>query len=439
MNIKSFEMFDTKNSIKILENELINDFSLNFHKIYPNSNIFTLSEKKYIQDNMDPNIMFNEGFEWLKNIGKVILDKIKKIKSGISNFVGKIKSWFNAFLKKILLKAREKFGNKVPKMDIGKYIKDGNEFEIEKKHLGQLMSWWKKALTSDNGISYQINDKEVENKLSNSLSTNESLFIDNDVDILSEFYNINESTESGGGAWSWILKNVFHQEQLPKGASFKDKGFWWLKLFLKSIAIILNPVLKMIEILIKGTMKHSLQFFSWFTHKLNGPPLDRKDYYKFELFTDITTGLINSGLAFTLEFDTLVNTFSGHGLLHTFVHTLDESFEMIIHYITEWADHIPYVGECKKCLTIILQSYCLAMSIWSLVDSYKHFKHEHEIEDDEIEKAEIEKSKKGENKPKSREENQKILQNRLDEIEAKKGGVKESKRNIMTFESFCKK
>lgn len=397
-----------KHSI-IIEKELLTDFSSNFWGMCINSSVFTNEEKSYIKENLsDKKVdLLTEEWDWLnktvnwakeksKDTLKWIGDKIKSIRNGISAFVKSMIEYARKIFLELIrsaLKASKSFADK-HKDAIKKKIEsaDKDKAKTEIARLVETFKFWgiTTKIAADSVVEFK---SDLSSKIYNMFKSSEQDAIadcsknleeaEKEVggetvqesnDVLSSFYDLsklNESESSGEkkGAIDWIL-GFLGQEKMDPDAKAGSKLLWWGKLFFKVLATCLNPILKVVETVAKQIGNTGLELFSWITNLFGGPPKEKKDgvkekagkiHYEFILLGGITAGL------FGLVVDSMLLGhihFSGDKMLSKIKVWLSKSLSHAFEFFPQY-----------KVIKDILTAFCLAMTVWHVVDELKHLSH----------------------------------------------------------------
>lgn len=304
--MKSLEKEINKSSSK-LESKLISDLSENFWELSLKSKIFDEEDKIFISENLmnykvdmlneswfsdlwdDAKDLWKKGKKWVKEKIQQIIDNVSAFAKSAIEFIKKIITGIKDYLKKTYTSLVNKNKDKIQedlKKDPEKLKKEGSEFK-------ETLDWMSKNFMSKLFGKIDENESNIESNIS---TVKESiLYFGDDVDILHEFYIMNEG--SGGidandpkqvhdvtnskdvkeFAGSFIMKWIIGMNaKKPVDGDKKTKVVWWVSLIGKIIGWVLNPVVKVIEAGIKLASSKILQAGSFVASVLGGPGI-----YKF--------------------------------------------------------------------------------------------------------------------------------------------------------------
>jgi len=400
----------------IIEKQLYNHISSNFWRLCNNSTVFTIEEKKlinnhFIQEKVDllkeEWKFLDKAVDYFQNKSKEIKDKfiakLKDIKDSISSYVKSVKEFakniFFSLLDGITLKANEIFKQNKEKFEEKIKALDKLKLHEEKKKLIETFSWWgyvskgvddllkaKPILNSSasKSISSKIDSTQsnVESEAEKNISdaekemeegkneSFESILNSTNDDILLSFYLLKEQEEVKEGkidsCIAWLLK-FLEVEKLDPEVKTGKKLLWWGKLFLKILQACLNPIVILVE---KVIVKNALTATSWITNKLGGP-----GPYEFVLLGGVAAGLFGVVADFGLIFPT------------------DNPFIKSLGFVKSWLAHVmEYAGgifPAYETIKTFLKMFCLTMAMFHL----SHAIHEYEESKEEI-KSKINLSKK---------------------------------------------
>lgn len=411
--LKGYQKFikDTKISIdknaSIVEKKVLEEFSSDFWNLCMKSAIFTAEEKAYIKESLsiEKVSLIKEEWEWLDKTvdwmvdkgGKLkdfFVDKIKKLRDGIKNFVKSMVDFAKKLFMSFITSTKNLANNIAEKYkDSTKEKFDKLDQQVVKGEIGKLketLQWWGIAITGagetvldlkSNAMSYinskissteseavtssEANLKEAEEDIENE-GKNESIsniISSTSDDIFMSFYNFSPLNESEGeekneenkGVLGWLLQFVGQEEMDPEAKTGK-KLLWWGKLFLKVLAICLNPLLKAIELIAKAIAGQSLALVSKVTHTFGGP-----GPYKFLLLGGLVAGILG---AIT------------DGALFAHIHFIgSEAMTVIKKWVStvlaNSADFMPGMETIKQ----FLKAFCCCVAIMNLYEEIKHLSH----------------------------------------------------------------
>lgn len=402
-----------KNAL-VVEKQVLNEFSSDFWSLCLRSKIFTNEEKSYIENNLSNKkvSLLNEEWEWLdkavdyaKDKGEKMLnyvsDKIKAVKNGLKEFVSSMvtfaKNMFMSYTNSALNQAA-KFKTIVTGDD--KIKKQIDELDPEKSKnevsdLKKTFQFWAPGKTVAEAATGLINntsfDKiggQIEAKLktaeAEAVSSTEknlteaeeeaknesvsTIIYSTGDDVLESFYNLSLIKEAGEApeegekkktigqkCIDWIL-SFLGQEKLDPEAKKGTKIFWWGKLFLKILATCLSPILKIVELLVKTGANYALQGVSLITAALGGPPP-----VKFLLLGALCGGIIG------LIYDSIMLfgvKAGGAGAMAIVKVWLSEAINGSLEFFPSY-----------KTLKYILAGFCAGMTLWHVVEEFKHLMH----------------------------------------------------------------
>ena len=410
--LKGYQKFikDTKISIdknaSIVEKKVLEEFSSDFWNLCMKSAIFNAEEKTYIKESLsiEKVSLIKEEWEWLDKTvdwmvdkgGKLkdfFVDKIKKLRDGIKNFVKSMvdfaKKLFMSFVtstKKLASTIAEKYKDST-KEKFNKLDQSVAKGEIGK--LKETLKWWGIAISGagetvldlkSNAMSYiytkissteseavtssEANLKEAEEDIENE-GKNESIsniISSTSDDIFMSFYNfspLNESeeveNEENKGVLGWLLQFVGQEEMDPEAKTGK-KLLWWGKLFLKVLAICLNPLLKGIELWAKKFAAQSLSLVSSVTHTFGGP-----GPYKFLLLGGLVAGILGAITDGALLAHIHIPGYEAMAVIKKWVATALENC----------ADFMPGM----ETIMTFLKAFCCCVAIMNLYEEIKHLSH----------------------------------------------------------------
>jgi len=412
--IKGYKRFINESKIEIGKNALIvekkvlEDFSSDFWNLCMKSAVFTIEEKSYIKEKLSVEKVslikeewkwLDNAIDWAKDKGEKMLnfitDKIKALRDGIKNFVSSMIAYAKSLLSDGMTYAmmhaseiKKKFtGDGKVKKAIEELdpVKSKNEIEDLKKTFQHWSPSTKVAQTTikistdvlakmdaklktseTEAISSSTKNLEEAEQEAQTQGQNESItsiLSSTSDDVLMSFYNlslIKESEEKEGeekkkSVGDWIL-GFLGQENLDPEAKTGKKILWWGKLFLKILSTCLSPILKVVEVAVKGGANLVLKGVSMLTASLGGPGA-----FEFALLGGLCGGIVG------LIYDTLM-LFGSHATgTGTFAmvkkwlaHAINESLELFPDYTT---------------LKYIFAGFCAGMTLWHVIEEIAHLAH----------------------------------------------------------------
>jgi hypothetical protein len=225
------------------------------------------------------------------------------------------------------------------------YIYEAEEVEVEYK-VGDVVEYnmkdggkASKEIVRIEGDNFFFKDKEG-NEFSKSKS-----------DILSK------TKSTGAKVWGGFSKWVLDMEESTPPSEGKGKAVWWIKLILKVIALILSPIVKLLEVAAKFVASNILKGASAVAKSLNGPGV-----FEFMVLGGIIAGIPELITEFSLV---------SHKMPEAFAHI----FEIVSHFFAEVSGF--------EVLITIFGAICTAMAFAQLVVEFKHlFGHKHGEKDE---------------------------------------------------------
>lgn len=368
--------------------------------------------------------LIKEEWEWLDKAVDYVKDKGGKFIDRLKNKIKSIKDGIKEFVKSMISIAKEIFlsllsSAKKAAATVAEKAKKSNQEKIEKmdkeKAKGEVSSiketfkWWGyrakdvagavKDVALDvksagiSAITDQLqktestvqsqseeNLKEAEVELENSGEgqgqdeKNESIMsivLSAEDDVLMSFYKLvkeekeeegqkeGEKKKTGSKVVDFIL-DFLGQEKIDPEAKKGSKLLWWGKLFLKILAACLNPILKVLEAVVKFVAKNSLKAVSMVTQKFGGPGT-----FEFVLLGGLTAGLLG------LVVDSML--FGGFGVAK---YQMGDILSAIKSWLAHTLEHV--AGTFLPGYDMIktfLKGFCVAMAVWHIVDEIKHLSH----------------------------------------------------------------
>jgi len=385
----------------IIEKQLYKHFSSNFWRLCNNSTVFTIEEKKLINNHLIQERVdllkeewkfLDKAVDYFKDKSKEIKDKftakLKDIKDSIGSFVTSVKEFakkiFFALVDGVRSKANEVFKQHKDKFEEKIKALDKLKLNEEKKKLIETFSWWgylskgvddllKAKPIPNSAASKSISSKidstqsNVESETQKNISdaekemeevkneSFESILNSTNDDVLLSFYLLKEQEEVKEGkidsCITWLLK-FLEVEKLDPEVKTGKKLLWWGKLFLKILQACLNPIVIFVE---KVIVKNALTATSWFTQWLGGP-----GPYEFVLLGGVAAGLFGVIADFGLIFPT------------------DNPFIQSLGFVKSWLSHaLENAGgffPAYETIKTFLKLFCLAMAMFHL----SHAIHEYE-------------------------------------------------------------
>jgi hypothetical protein len=395
--VKDYNKFvkESKKSIeknaKLVERQVLNDFSKDFWNLCTKSTIFTNEEKQFITENLSSSqVRLNEEWEWLdkavgyaKEKGGKVLDTIKsrieKLVGGIKQFVASMvemaKNLWSSMItgvkklsKELSTKHKENIKDLIEKAPEKEKMDEFGQLKSTLQHWGIMSATFtqvaqSKASVIINNLFVKAQDdaeKQSVDNLNQAESLEESIFNSIEEDVLVHFYNINEAeeakneegTEQKKSVWDWIL-NFLGQKNLDPEVAKGKKLLWWGKFFLKVLGFIFSPLVKILEAVLKYKGNKILKGLSWATKQTGGPGV-----YEFVIIGGIAAGIIGiateSALLQHIEFP-------GSGALHSSVSWISQT-------LVQAGDLVGWY----KIISFTLTASCLANTICEVYNETVH-------------------------------------------------------------------
>ena len=375
------------------------------------SAVFTIEEKSYIREKLSVEKVslikeewkwLDNAIDWAKDKGEKMLnfitDKIKALRDGIKNFVSSMIAYAKSLLSDGLTYAmmhaseiKNKFtgDGKVKKaLEELDPVKSKNEIADLKK----TFQHWSPSIAT--GAAIKINT-DVVTKMDAKLKTSEAEVISSSTknleeaeqeaqtqgqnesisnilsstndDVLMSFYKLSlikeseevkegeEGEEKKKSVGDWIL-GFLGQENLDPEAKTGKKLLWWGKLFLKILSTCLSPILKVVEVAVKGGANLVLKGVSLMTASLGGPGA-----FEFALLGGLCGGIVG------LIYDSLM-LFGSHA-------TGTGTFAMVKKWLAHAINDALELFPDYKTLKYIFAGFCAGMTLWHVCEEIAHLAH----------------------------------------------------------------
>ena len=399
-NYKSFMKSldkEINKSSSMLESKLLSDLSKNFWVLSLESKIFNENEKLFIKENlMSYEVdMLNEGWfgdlwEWGKSLWKKgtkwVKEKIQQVIDNVSKFAKSVVSFIKSIIdgiKKYLKKTYTNLVNKNKSKIESDLKKDPESLKKEGSQFKETFEWMKGKFSESLFGKIDNNESNVEKNIE---AVKESLldFNDDNVDILYEFYIMNEGSggidsndpnqvydvtksENKGSAFfmKWVLGVNAKQPADKKG-----KVVWWVSLIGKILGWVLNPVVKLFESVIKLASSKILQAASYLAKVLGGPGV-----YKFIFLGSVVAALVGTAIEATHVW---------HSHVFNFIPGLEEGGK-ILHHLFEFIGEATGINSLATIIGVVAFVLAVGVLIIEVIELIHDVKKKDTLSSDKVE------------------------------------------------------